>query len=199
MAEMLCCQNTPAVLSIGKRCPEMGYAFFRLPFSEHPFFINPDGTRTVMDVDGTIPYLAGGGEDTACPAEEDDGPGTDDEDTTMPEMPRDPVTVRRIWQRAPITTSVVQDDATPRDDNVVQDDVADDDATPRGNEPSGLDADAEVEEIESLPTGVIPPNDNDEDQDLPRVSGDLGAVYSRDFQDTLQDARSSHREALGRP
>jgi hypothetical protein len=69
MAEMLCCQNSPEVISIGKRCLEMGYAFFWPPVSKRPFFIKPDGTRIVMHVEGNIPYLNGGGEDTACAGE----------------------------------------------------------------------------------------------------------------------------------
>jgi hypothetical protein len=38
MAEMLCCQNTPAVISVGERCFEMGCAFFWPPFSQRPLF-----------------------------------------------------------------------------------------------------------------------------------------------------------------
>jgi hypothetical protein len=151
-------------------------------------------------VEGNIPYLTGRGEDTACAGEEDqDGPETDDEDPNMPEMPRVPVTSRRIWQRAPFTTSVVQDDATPRDDNVVQGDVREDDATTRGEEASAMEADNGVEEFESLPTGVLPPNADDEDQDLPRERGDLEAVCSRDFQDTVHEALGVRRLATHRP
>jgi hypothetical protein len=80
MAEMLCLQNKPSVLSIEKICLEMGCALFWLPFSEHPFFIKPDGARIVMDVEGNIPCLAGGNEDTACPAADADGPDNDDDD-----------------------------------------------------------------------------------------------------------------------
>jgi hypothetical protein len=115
------------------------------------------------------------------------------------QMARGPVAGRLIWQRASVNTSVVQDDAAPRDDNVVLDDVRDVDATPRGDEPSGLEADNEVEEIESLPTGVIPPNADDEDQNLPRERGDLEAVCSRDFQDTAREARTMRRSATHKP
>jgi hypothetical protein len=55
VAEILCREKTPAVISIGKRCVEMGYAFYWPPFSENPFFIEPDGTRIVMDVEGKFP------------------------------------------------------------------------------------------------------------------------------------------------
>jgi hypothetical protein len=44
MAEILCGDKTPAVISVGKRCVEMGYAFCWPQFSENPFFIEPDGT-----------------------------------------------------------------------------------------------------------------------------------------------------------
>jgi hypothetical protein len=195
MAEMLCCQNTPAVISIGKRCLEMGCAFFWPPFSERPFFIKPDRTRIFMDVESNIPYLNGGGEDTACAGEEEEGPETYDEDPNMPDMPRDPDTGRLIRQRVPITTSVVQDDAAPREDNVVQDD----DATPRGDEPSEMEVYNEAEEIESLPTGVLPPDADDEDQELPRERGDLEAVCSRDFQDTVREAFAMRHLATQKP
>jgi hypothetical protein len=113
------------------------------------------------------------GMNTACAGEEEDGPETDDEDPNMPDLPRDPVTGRRLWQGAPTTTSVVQDDAIPRGrHSVVGDDatpradsvVQDDDATPRGDEPSEIEAEDEVEEIESLPTGILPPDVDDDDR-----------------------------------
>jgi hypothetical protein len=54
MAEVLCGGKMPAVISIGKRCLEVGYAFYWPPFSEHPFFVEPDGSRVTMEVEGNI-------------------------------------------------------------------------------------------------------------------------------------------------
>jgi hypothetical protein len=209
MAEMLCCRNTPAVISIGKRCLEMGYAFFWPPFAERSFFIKPDGSQIVMDMAGNIPYLNGGNEDTACAGEEEDGPETDDEDPNVPDLSWGLAAGCRIWQRAPTTTSVVQDDATARGRrSVVQDDAAsrdgnvvqDDDAAPRGDEASEMEADNEAEEIESLPTGVLPPDDDDDDdRALPRDSGDVQAVCSRDFQDPAREAFAVRHLATHKP
>jgi hypothetical protein len=56
MAEVLRGERTPAVLSVGKRCLEIGHAFCWPPFSENPFFIKPDGARITMEVEGDIPY-----------------------------------------------------------------------------------------------------------------------------------------------
>jgi hypothetical protein len=69
-AEILCCESTPSVISIGKRCLEMGYAFYWPPYSESPFFVKPDGTRVVVTVENNIPYLTGGNDDAACPGAE---------------------------------------------------------------------------------------------------------------------------------
>jgi hypothetical protein len=55
MAEVLCGDKVPAVISIGKRCLETGYAFYWPPFSERPFFAKPDGSRVAMEVEGNIP------------------------------------------------------------------------------------------------------------------------------------------------
>jgi hypothetical protein len=56
VAEILCREKTPAVVSIRERCVEMGCAFCWPPFSENSFFIEPDGTRIIMGVEGNIPY-----------------------------------------------------------------------------------------------------------------------------------------------
>jgi hypothetical protein len=45
MAEIMCLTNVPFVISVGERCDAMEYAFFWPPFSEHPFFVKPDGAR----------------------------------------------------------------------------------------------------------------------------------------------------------
>jgi hypothetical protein len=55
MAEVLCGDKVPAVISIGKRCLETGYSFYWPPFSERPFFAKPDGSRVAMEVEGNIP------------------------------------------------------------------------------------------------------------------------------------------------
>jgi hypothetical protein len=80
MAEIMCLANTPSVFSIGKRCVTMGYAFFWPPFSDYPFFVKPDGARVIMDIEVHIPYLTGGTVESACPAEQSDGPDNDHED-----------------------------------------------------------------------------------------------------------------------
>jgi hypothetical protein len=55
-AEILCVRNTLPVISIGKRCVEMGYCFHWPPYSESPFFVKPDGTRvTCLVKQYTIP------------------------------------------------------------------------------------------------------------------------------------------------
>jgi hypothetical protein len=74
MAAVLFGDKRPAVISIGKRCLEMGYACYWPPFSERPFFVKPDGSRITMEVEGNIPYLTGREVDNACPAEGTDGP-----------------------------------------------------------------------------------------------------------------------------
>jgi hypothetical protein len=76
----------------------MGYAFFWPPFSEHPFFVKPDGSRVTMDVEGNIPYLTGEKPEDACPAEQRDGPDTDNDDPDMLEMPRDATAGRCVWE-----------------------------------------------------------------------------------------------------
>jgi hypothetical protein len=94
MAEIMRLTNTPSVLSIGARCMTMGYAFFWPPFSDHPFFVKPDGTEVIMDVEGNIPYLTGETTDDACPSEQCDGPDTDNDDPDMANMARNPITGR---------------------------------------------------------------------------------------------------------
>jgi len=48
--------DTPAVLSIGKRCMEEGYQFVWKPYTK-PFLITPDGIIIPLDVEGNIPIL----------------------------------------------------------------------------------------------------------------------------------------------
>ena len=48
--------NTPAVLSIGKRCMEDGFDFVWRR-RELPQLVHPDGTVTVMPLDNLVPYL----------------------------------------------------------------------------------------------------------------------------------------------
>jgi hypothetical protein len=123
MAEMLCCQNTPAVIIIGERCVE------------HQFFIKPDGTRITMDAAGDIPYLTGGSNDAACVGGEEEGPNTDDEDPNLPDMARDPASGQLIRPKKTSSgqTSVVQDDAVPHGEAPLQQEARD-----RGNEVESL-------------------------------------------------------------
>jgi hypothetical protein len=92
--------HTPSVLSIGERCVTLGYAFFWPPLSEHPFFVKPNESRVTMDVEGNIPYIAGEKLEDACPAEQYDGPDTDNEDPDMLEMPRNATTGRCLCEFA---------------------------------------------------------------------------------------------------
>ena len=48
--------DTPSVLSLGKRCMKQGYGFVWPP-GENPFMINPDGKRISLFVNGDIPYV----------------------------------------------------------------------------------------------------------------------------------------------
>ena len=56
--------STPAVLSVGKRCMKLGYAF-HWPSGKNPFFICPDGMIVEFDVHGDIPYLRSGSRKSA--------------------------------------------------------------------------------------------------------------------------------------
>ena len=48
--------NTPAVLSVGERCQEHGYAF-HWPRGQKPYLETPDGRRIQLEVIGNVPYL----------------------------------------------------------------------------------------------------------------------------------------------
>ena len=48
--------STPSLLSLGKRCMELGYRFVWEPFT-HPKFFDPDGRRIAVEVINNIPYL----------------------------------------------------------------------------------------------------------------------------------------------
>ncbi len=51
--------DTPAVLSVGARCVEMGCSFIWLP-RQNPYFVNPDGLIIRLEVHHNIPYLPPG-------------------------------------------------------------------------------------------------------------------------------------------
>ena len=48
--------NTPNVLSLGRRCMEQGYSFTWHAYSR-PELVTPNGDRVVLDVRDNIPYL----------------------------------------------------------------------------------------------------------------------------------------------
>ncbi|WP_288992891.1 hypothetical protein [uncultured Marinobacter sp.] len=52
-------ESTPPVLSVGKRCMEMGYSFVWLA-DQDPYFVCPDGTIVEFEVKDNIPYLRAG-------------------------------------------------------------------------------------------------------------------------------------------
>ena len=49
--------NTPAVLSVGRRCIDLGWHFEWPPFSHAPFMIKPDGEIIWLVVKGYVPEL----------------------------------------------------------------------------------------------------------------------------------------------
>jgi hypothetical protein len=49
-------EQTPAVLSIGRRCMLHGYSF-HWPASKSPYFVKPDGEKIVCDVHSYVPYI----------------------------------------------------------------------------------------------------------------------------------------------
>ena len=51
--------DTPSVLSVGKRCMKQGYGFVWPP-GENPFMINPEGKRISLFVNGDTPYVRAG-------------------------------------------------------------------------------------------------------------------------------------------
>ncbi|CAE7187272.1 unnamed protein product, partial [Symbiodinium sp. CCMP2456] len=51
--------DTPSVLSVGKRCMQQGYGFVWPP-GKDPFMINPEGKRISLFVHGDIPYIRAG-------------------------------------------------------------------------------------------------------------------------------------------
>ena len=56
--------STPAVISVGKRCMNMGYSF-HWPSGKNPYLICPDGIIVELDVHGDIPYLRAGSRKSA--------------------------------------------------------------------------------------------------------------------------------------
>ena len=55
-------ESTPPVLSVGKRCMDMGYSFVWLQ-GKNPYFMCPDGKIVELRVRDNIPYLMGGSDD----------------------------------------------------------------------------------------------------------------------------------------
>ena len=55
-ASPLLLDSTPAVLSVGLRCMELGYSF-HWPKNQNPYFITPTGHRLKLRVDQNVPYL----------------------------------------------------------------------------------------------------------------------------------------------
>ena len=55
--------NTPAVLSIGQRCMEMGYTFI-WPTGSVPYFMLPSGEFLYLEVRDNIPYIRKGSSPT---------------------------------------------------------------------------------------------------------------------------------------
>ena len=49
--------DTPNVLSVGRRCQEEGWAFYWPPYSANPIFIDPQGRKHILESEGFVPYL----------------------------------------------------------------------------------------------------------------------------------------------
>ena len=49
-------EQTPAVLSVGRRCTQEGYAF-HWPPRKSPYFIKPDGEKILCEVHAYVPYI----------------------------------------------------------------------------------------------------------------------------------------------
>ena len=50
-------ESTPSLLTLGKRCKELGYRFLWEPFCD-PKFYDPKGKSVKVDVINNIPYLS---------------------------------------------------------------------------------------------------------------------------------------------
>ena len=59
-------EDTPSVLSLGKRCMEQGYTFV-WPRGREPYMINSEGDKIKMEVDDLIPYVYLGAKDYRPP------------------------------------------------------------------------------------------------------------------------------------
>ena len=57
VAEPYILDNTPDVLSIGRRCVEDGYSFNWKPYSLHPTITTPDGRVVELTSRDCVPYL----------------------------------------------------------------------------------------------------------------------------------------------
>ncbi|CAE7710354.1 JNK [Symbiodinium sp. CCMP2592] len=57
LVEAYVLESTPSLLSLGKRCKELGYRFIWEPFCD-PIFFDPSGRKLKVDVINNIPYLA---------------------------------------------------------------------------------------------------------------------------------------------
>ena len=55
--EPLVMENTPDVLTIGRRCVELGWSFWWAPYSLHPTLTTKEGKKIVCNVRGFIPYI----------------------------------------------------------------------------------------------------------------------------------------------
>ena len=76
MADALILKDTPAVLSVGKRCFGQGWTFIWLPF-QTPYFLTPTGDKVDMIVDNFVPYVIDKAikQTIATPAIKGAGPG----------------------------------------------------------------------------------------------------------------------------
>ena len=49
--------STPDVLSLGRRCMDLGYGFWWQPYSPTPILYRPDGVEVYCETEGYIPYV----------------------------------------------------------------------------------------------------------------------------------------------
>jgi hypothetical protein len=69
VAHPLLLPSSPAVLSIGRRCMDQGYAFHWM-LKRKPYLVDPNGKKVMLLVNNYVPYLSDVGDTDAdsCPA-----------------------------------------------------------------------------------------------------------------------------------
>ncbi len=74
--EPLLLEETPVVISIGRRCVKYGYGFHWEPYSRKPYLIKPNGKRIYLYVEHYVPYVPNHKYDNAQPKGSDQLPAS---------------------------------------------------------------------------------------------------------------------------